>query len=292
MSRSNNNITAIMFLTPYFAFFIIFTIIPIFLGIWVSFNKWSLVGREKFVGIDNYITVIKDPDFWSSLWHTTFFTIISTPVLVILPLIVAIILDQKIKGRTFLRATFFIPNILSVAVISSIWVFILQPYTGFLNYQLHLLGIEKELFWLNDPILAWISVVLITTWWTSGFNMILFLAGLQNIPQEHYEAAIIDGATIWQAIKYVTLPELKSLIGLIIILQVIASFKVFGQIWLTTRGGPGNATRPIIQYIYETGFVSNELGLANAMSFLFFIILVILSVIQFKYFGGNRDVNE
>ncbi|WP_051585913.1 carbohydrate ABC transporter permease [Caldanaerobius polysaccharolyticus] len=287
--RIYNDLLAAGFLAPYFVFFIVFTLAPIFYGLWVSFNKWSLTGRESYVGFDNYLTTIKDVDFWLSLWHTTFFTIISTPVLVILPLLLALILDQNLKGKTALRAIFFIPNILSVAVISSAWVFMLQPYTGFLNYQLHQLGIKSEPFWLNDPKLAWFSIVLITTWWTIGFNMILFLAGLQDIPQEHYEAAAIDGASPWQMIRYITLPALRGLILLITILQIIASFKVFGQIWLVTRGGPGNATRPIIQYIYETGFTSNELGLASAMSFLFFIVLVVLSFLQVKYFGKNSN---
>ncbi|WP_273702759.1 sugar ABC transporter permease [Thermoanaerobacter sp. A7A] len=251
-----------------------------------------MAGRENFAGIKNYIIVVKDIDFWLSLWHTTFFTIISTPVLIILPFFLALILDQKLIGRTALRAIFFIPNILSVAVVSSAWVFILQPYTGFLNYQLHKLGIESELFWLNETSLAWISIVIITTWWTMAFNMMLFLAGLQDIPKEHYEAAAIDGANIWQMIRYITLPELKPIILMVTILQVIASFKVFGQIYLVTRGGPGNATRPIIQYIYETGFTSGNLGLASAMSFVFFVILAILSYLQVRYLGGNQESQE
>lgn len=287
-----NELLATAFLTPYFTFFIIFSIVPIFYGLFVSFHKWTLIGKEEFVGLENYIYAINDPDFWSSLWHTTYFVLISTPLLIMVPFALSLILDSKLKGSTFLRTVYFMPNILSVAVISFIWIFVLQPYTGLLNSFLHKISVlapEQELFWLNEPNLAWFSIVIITVWWTQGFNMIIFLAGLQDIPVDHYEAATLDGANFWQKLKYITLPAMRGLIVLITVLTVIASFKVFGQVWLVTRGGPANETRTMIQYIYETGFSSNELGLATAMSFIFFVMLIVLSFLQFKFFGGKKD---
>jgi multiple sugar transport system permease protein len=287
-----NEFLATAFLAPYFTFFLIFSIVPIFYGLFVSFHKWSLIGKQEFVGLENYIYAIKDPDFWASLWHTTFFVLVSTPVLILVPFALSLILDTKIKGRTFLRTVYFIPNILSVAVISIIWIYVLQPYTGLLNSFLHSVGVlaaEQEIFWLNEPNLAWLSIVVITLWWTQGFNMIIFMAGLQDIPADHYEAATLDGANAWQKLKYITLPAMRGLIVLITVLQVIASFKVFGQVWLVTRGGPANETRTMIQYIYETGFSANELGLATAMSFIFFVMLVVFSFLQFKFFGGKKE---
>lgn len=290
--KLRNEMLATGFLAPYFCFFILFSIIPIFYGLFVSFHDWTLIGKEGFVGLQNYLYALKDPDFWASLWNTTYFAIISTPFMIITPFLLALILDSKVKGRTLLRTVFFMPNILSVAVVSFIWIFVLAPYSGLLNTVLHNIGIlgpEQEIFWLSEPNLAWISIVMITLWWTQGFNMIVLLAGLQDIPVDHYEAATLDGANAWQRLKYITLPAMRGLIVLITVLQVIASFKVFGQVWLVTRGGPGNETRTMIQYIYETGFTANDLGLSTSMSFIFFVFLVVLSFLQFKFFGRKSD---
>jgi len=289
--KRNNNGIAALFLTPYFAFFILFSIVPIFYGLYVSFHKWSLTGKQAFVGLDNYLYAIKDPDFWASLGHTGYFVLLSTPLLILVPFGLALILDAKLKGRTFLRTVYFMPNILSVAVISFVWIFILRA-DGLLNTVLRdvgILGLEQELFWLDEPKLAWISIVLITTWWTQGFNMIIFLTGLQDIPADHYEAATIDGANAWKRLIYITLPAMRELAILITVLTVIASSKVFGQVFLVTRGGPANETRTMIQYIYETGFTSNELGLSTSMSFMFFVMLIVASFLQFKFFSRKSD---
>ncbi|PZE22849.1 sugar ABC transporter permease [Paenibacillus xerothermodurans] len=288
----HNELLAGAFLAPYFTFFLIFSILPIFYGLYVSFHDWTLAGKGEFVGLDNYIYAFKDADFWASLLHSAYFVVYSTPFLILVPFCLALILDAKLKGRTFLRTVYFMPQVLSVAVVSYIWVFILQPYTGLMNTVLHKIGVlaeGTEWFWLNDANLAWVSIVMITLWWTQGFNMIVLLAGLQDIPPEHYEAATLDGANGWQRLKYITLPAMRGIIALIMILQVIASFKVFGQVWLVTRGGPGNETRTMIQYIYETGFSANELGLSTAMSFIFFVFLIILSLLQAKFFSPKKD---
>jgi len=288
-----NDLLAAAFLAPYMTFFIVFSIIPIFYGLFVSFHSWTLIGKDAFVGFENYAYALRDEDFWASLWHTTYFVLLSTPSLVLVSFALSLILDSRIKGRTLLRTVFFMPNILSVAVISYIWIFVLQPYGGLMNSVLRKLGLlspEGEIFWLADPNLAWVSIVIITVWWTQGFNMIVFLAGLQGIPAEHYEAATIDGADAWKRLLYITLPAMRGLIVLVTVLTTIASFKVFGQVWLVTRGGPANETRTMIQYIYETGFSANDLGLATAMSFIFFVLLVVLAVLQFKFFNGKEEV--
>lgn len=290
--RWRNELLASVFLAPYMTFFLVFSIIPIFYGLYVSFHKWTLIGKDTFVGLENYVYALADSDFWASLWHTTYFVLLATPLLILVSFSLSLLLDSRVRGRTFLRTVFFLPNILSVAVISYIWIFVLQPYSGLLNSVLKKLGLlqpEHDIFWLADPNLAWVSIVAITVWWTQGFNMIVFLAGLQGIPAEHYEAATIDGANAWKRLLYITLPAMRGLIALVTVLTTIASFKVFGQVWLVTRGGPANQTRTMIQYIYETGFSSNELGLATAMSFLFFILLLTLAMLQFKFFRGRGE---
>lgn len=275
---------AMLFLLPYLIFYIWFMLYPIYKGFIMSLHEWSIGIEPVFVGLANYTEMLQDRHFWEALWHTVYFVILSTPSLVVVGLLLALIVNAGLKGTTFLRAGFFLPHILSISVISSIWVFILQPYTGLMNTVLHSLGIQQEIFWLSDKNLAWISILIATVWWTVGFNMVLFLAGLQEIPDDWYEAAKIDGAGAWDCFLNITLPSLRGVILLIIVLQSIASFKLFGQPWLMTQGGPGTATRPLVQYIYETGLHrSNEMGLASAMSYVLFLVMILFALIQFKF---------
>jgi multiple sugar transport system permease protein len=272
-----------LFLLPYLIFYLWFMLYPIYKGFIISLHEWAIGVEPEFVGLKNYAVMLKDRHFWEALWHTVYFVILSTPSLVVVGLVLALIVNARLKGTTFLRSAFFLPHILSISVISSIWVFVLQPYTGLMNAILHKLGIVQEIFWLSDVHLAWISILIATVWWTVGFNMVLFLAGLQEIPDDLYEAARIDGANAWESFRYITLPSLRGVILLIVVLQSIASFKLFGQPWLMTQGGPGTATRPLVQYIYETGFRANEMGLASAMSYVLFLVMILFAVIQFKF---------
>ncbi len=191
----------------------------------------------------------------------------------------------------FFAALFFIPSILSVSVISFVAIFMLQPYIGVVNNIIQMFGSSAEPFWLATPSLAWVSIVGVTLWWTVGFNMILFLTALQNIPDDLYESAEIDGATRSEMFWNITLPNLIPIGRVVLLLQVLGSFKVFAQILLITDGGPGTATRPIIQYIYEMGFVRYDLGYAAAISYILFIVLLILSIVQLRFGGrGGRMI--
>lgn len=279
---------AYMFLLPYLVFYGWFMVYPIFKGFIMSLNEWSIGATPKFVGLKNYAVMLRDNNFWEALGHTVLFVFLSTPSLVVVGLLLALIVNAGLKGTTFLRSAFFLPHILSISVISSIWVFVLQPYTGLLNSILHKLGVVREIFWLSDVNLAWLSILIATIWWTVGFNMVLFLAGLQEIPDDWYEAASIDGANRWHSFRYITLPSLRGVILLIVLLQSIASFKLFGQPWLMTQGGPGTATRTLVQYIYETGFRRNQMGLASAMSYVLFLVVILFAFIQFKVLS-TRD---
>jgi multiple sugar transport system permease protein len=280
---SSEQSIAWLFLLPYLIFYLWFMLYPIYKGFIISLHKWAIGIEPEFVGLKNYTVMFKDRHFWEALWHTVYFVILSTPSLVIVGLVLALIINAGLKGTTFLRSAFFLPYILSISVISSIWVFVLQPYTGLMNSILHKLGVVQEVFWLSDANLAWFSILIATVWWTVGFNMILFLAGLQEIPDDLYEAARIDGASSRASFWHITLPSLRGVILLIVVLQTIASFKLFGQPWLMTRGGPGTATRPLVQYIYETGFRANDMGLASAMSYVLFLVMILFAIIQFKF---------
>lgn len=248
----------------------------------MSLYEWNLVRKLEFVGLENYTEMFQDEFFWDSLWNTTLFVILTTPTMVALALVLALLANLNTKLQTFFRGSFFLPSILSVAVISFLAIFMLQPYNGLVNTVLQLVGINAEPFWMADKTLAWVTIVVVTLWWTVGFNMVLFLAGLQDIPESLYEASEIDGATRWEQFRYITLPQLIPIGRVILLLQILASYKVFAQILLITGGGPGGATRPLIQYIYEVGFTKNNLGYAATMSYALFFILLVLSIIQLR----------
>ncbi|WP_368737763.1 carbohydrate ABC transporter permease [Bacillus sp. EB106-08-02-XG196] len=277
------NLFAWVFLAPYLLFYSIFMLYPIVKGFIVSLYEWTIGNERTFVGLGNYKAMFQDSFFWESLGNTLYFVVISTPTLVVVGILLALLVNAKLNGTGFLRSAFFLPHILSISVISSIWVFVLQPYTGLLNSVLKSIGVSTEVFWLSSPNLAWFSILLATIWWTVGFNMVLFLAGLQEIPDDLYEAARIDGANSWHCFRYITLPSLKGVILLVVVLQSIASFKLFGQSYLMTNGGPGTATRTLVQYIYETGFRANEMGLASAMSYVLFLVMILFALVQFKF---------
>lgn len=281
-------IASTLFLLPFLILYLMFTIYPMIQGLYMSFYKWTIIRKMDFVGFDNYRRMLGDPDFWGALKNTTFFVVISTPLMVVVALLLALICNMQSRFMKLFRVTFFIPSVLTVSVISYLAIFVLQPYTGLLNSFLHICGIKSEPYWLADQHLAWVSIIVTTIWWTVGFNMILYLSALQDISDEIYEAASLDGATKLQSFFSITLPQLSPISKIIVMLQVLASFKVFSQILLITNGGPGSATRPIIQYIYQTGFTSNSLGYASAMSYGLFVILIIITLIQFRITRGKE----
>ena len=204
-------------------------------------------------------------------------------MLVITALVLALLANRVTKMKRSLRVIFYLPSVLSVSIASLIAKYTFTPYTGLINGTLHALGLlpkSKELQWLQDPHLVWITISVMTVWWTIGFSMLLYLSALQDISPDIYEAASIDGASSTQHLFRIVLPLLKPTTWLVILLQMIACFKVFGQIYMITGGGPASSTRPLIQYIYENAFGKSNMGYASAMSYVLFGILLILSLAQ------------
>ncbi|MFD0693302.1 carbohydrate ABC transporter permease [Paenibacillus sp. GCM10027628] len=279
------DILGFLFLLPFLVGYALFTIFPMIKGLQMSLYNWTLIKRMEFIGFDNYIAMVKDANFWRALWHSTYFVILSTPSMLIFALLLAVIANQKTRLQKFFRSVFFLPSVLSVSVVSYVGLFVIQPYTGFLNNLLKLVGIlaaDQEIFWLTESSLAWIAITAVTLWWTVGVNMILYLSAMQDIPDDIYEAGRLDGATEGQMFFRITLPLLGPITKTILLLQIIASYKVFLQIYIITRGGPGTDTRPIIQYIYEEGIKNNHMGYAATMSYALFAILLVLSLIQLR----------
>jgi multiple sugar transport system permease protein len=284
---------ALLFTAPFFILFMLFLFWPVLSALRTSLFDDSLVGGSSWVGLDNYAELLDDPNFWAAMWHTAFFTLLSVPPLVVLPLGMALLVSRVGRMQWLFRLAFFAPYVLPVSVVVLVWNWLYQPGFGLINSYLTGLGFS-EVNWLGEPIVAMVSVVIATVWWTFGFNFVLYLAGLQEIPRELYEAAASDGATPGQQMRRITLPLLSSTIVLVTTLQIIASLKVFDQIYLLQLGTPGpeNSTRPAIQYIYEAGFTQYRIGYASAMSFVFFLVVVAVAILSIWLIrrAGTRTV--
>jgi multiple sugar transport system permease protein len=273
---------AIGLLAPFVILYVLFIIGPAVYGLILSFFDTSLVrsGLSGFAGLANYREALTNSDFWSSLWHTIWFTILTTPPLIVLGFVFALLADRVARGRWFFRLAFFAPFVMPSAVVALIWIWMYTPGLGLIEAGLKWIGVGAP-NWLGDPTWAMPSLAITTIWWTLGFNFVLYLAGLQDIPHDLYEAASLDGASPWQQIRSITIPLLGRTTTLVAVLQVIASLKVFDQMYIMTSGGPNFATRSILEYVYDEGFTNFRVGYASALSMLFFIVVLAVSAIWF-----------
>jgi multiple sugar transport system permease protein len=281
-SQLRRNLPGIALAMPFLVLYVLFLIVPILYGALMSLFDTSLVrpGLSSFVGFANYRELFNTPGFWSSLWHTVLFTLLSTPPLVILALALALFASRVARGRWFFRLAYFAPYVLPVSTVVLVWNWMYQPETGLIDTYLGKLGIGP-VGWLSDPKVAMVSIVILTVWWTLGFNFILYLAGIQEIPRQLYEAASLDGAGPWAQMRRITIPLLGRTTTRVAVLQVIASLKVFDQIYLLTEGGPDFSTQPAVQFIYESGFTSYRVGYASAASMVLFVMILAVSLIWF-----------
>jgi multiple sugar transport system permease protein len=263
---------------PFIILYVVFLIGPVLLGIVISlFNTTTVApGLGDFVGFSNYADVLSNKDFWASMWHSVLFTLLTTPLLVLLPLLFAVLASRLSRGRWFFRLAFFAPYVVPSSAVCLIFAFMYTPQTGLITNAFGWVGLTAPDF-LGTTSGAWFAVVLLTLWWTFGFNFILYTAAIQEISEEVYEAAAIDGAGPWQQIRSITVPLLAPTMSLVFILQLLASLKVFDQIFLLLQGGPNYSTRPVIEYIYDTGFTSYRGGYASAATMVYFLLLVAVS---------------
>lgn len=279
---ARDNRTGWAFAAPFLLFFLAFLVWPILHGFYLSFTGQTLTGAGgELVGLANYAEAFQDPVMWRSLGNTALFTVASTIPLVLVALALALLVDLGIPGQWLWRLSFFMPFLLASTVVALFWTWMYNPQLGLVNAMLEPLGIEP-IAWLQDEKWAMLAVTVTTLWWTVGFNFLLYLAALQNIPEQQFEAAAIDGAGKWRQLFSITVPQLGPTTGLIVILQIIASLKVFDQFYMMTQGGPNGSTRPIVQYMFETGFTGYRFGYSSAISYIFFAVVVIISLIQLR----------
>jgi multiple sugar transport system permease protein len=284
-----------VFMAPYLMLFVAFVLLPIGYGLWISLYDYDYtLPGHPFVGLDNYQALFSSDsvvfsDFWNSMRATGIFTVLSVPLLLAVPLAVALAMNRKFRGRNLFRAIFFAPYVLGVAVVAVLWRFLLDDNIGVVNQVLGALGLPDHIAWLTSTPAAWVALVLVTVWWTLGFNAVIYLAGLQDIPEELYEAARVDGASAWQRFTNVTLPGLRPVLAFVTMITIIASANVFGQPYLMTRGAPGTETRTAIYYITDQGLRNYQMGSAAAMSYLLTAVLVVASVLVTWFFRERRS---
>lgn len=274
-SSRHENLPALALLAPFLLAFLLFFLVPAAETFWLSLTESSLTRTSAFVGLDNYATLVRDASFWDALGNTFYFALLTVIPLTAIGLVMALLVNRFVAAQGWLQGVFFLPFVLPISVMTLIADWMLQPSSGVIN---HILGIQRP--WLADPAWALPAVAIGTVWWTVGFNMLLFLAGLRNIPAEQYEAAALDGARGWTLFANITWPALRPVTATCLILQVIASLKVFGQTYILTSGGPFNTTRVTLHYMYETAFTQSDAGYAAAIAMAFVAVVILLSLLQ------------
>ncbi len=274
-SRRGEALPAVMLLAPFGLVFGLFFLWPTLETFYMSLTDSSLTRTNGFIGLSNYATLLRDPSFWSAVGNTFYFALLTVVPLTALGLLMALLVDRFTRASAWLQGAFFLPYVLPISVMTLIADWMLQPSSGVIN---HVLGIERA--WLADVDWALPAVAIGTIWWTVGFNMLMFLAGLRNIPADLYEAAALDGARGFTLFRTITWPAIRPVAGLALVLQLIASMKVFGQTYILTAGGPFNTTRMTLHYMFETAFTQSDAGYAAAIAMAFVAIVIALSLAQ------------
>lgn len=281
---------AYLFLLPSAVALLVFTLWPIGQALWISLHDWSFLSDARpFIGGANYVELLGDERFWNAMRVTAVYTLGAVPLQIGLALAVALALNERLHGLTMFRAAYFFPVISSLAIMAIVWSFLLDPNVGVIAGWMTQLGMRRIDF-LGDVTLALPAIILVGIWKNLGFSMVILLAGLQGIPNEHYEAASIDGAGRWHRFRYITIPGLRHTMLFVVIISVIASLQVFDQVFVMTRGGPLFATDTLVSYLYYQGFDLFRMGYASAVATVLFLLILVVSAGQLRFFR-YRDVD-
>lgn len=280
--------TAMTFLAPSLFHLIVFIFTPIVFAAYLSVHRWDIVVADQpFVGLDNFREMLTDSTFWNALKNTFVYTL-NVPLAMVLSLAIALMMHKRLTWIGFLRTIYFLPSVTSLVAVGLVWMWIYHPSFGIANFLLGLVGIPP-LQWLNSTQTAMLSVIIFSIWLGVGYQMVIFLAGLQGIPEEFYEAARIDGASNWQLFRRITLPLLKPTTFFILVTSLISSFQVFTSIYIMTAGGPVQSTDVIVYHIYQAAWEQLRMGYASAMSWVLFVIVMVATWIQFKFLGREVE---
>jgi multiple sugar transport system permease protein len=271
----------LLFVLPSVAFVGLFFIVPLLITAFMSLHNWPLLGDRHFIGLGNYHALISDTMFWNSLIFTVKYTVVITPIIVVVAFGLALLVRQHIPGVALFRTAYFLPVVIGLSTASIMWIYMFNDQSGVFDGILQGLGLIKApIEWLGDPNGALLSVIFMVVWKAVGSTMLFFVIGLQAIPDDLYEAARMDGAGRWALTRYITLPLLRRIFALALVLSVIGSFLAFDQFYIITQGGPQNSTITIVYWIYNTSFTYFKLGYGAALSLVLLVILVAISVVQ------------
>ncbi|HOB41091.1 MAG TPA: sugar ABC transporter permease [Limnochordia bacterium] len=279
--KKRRDFTPFLFILPFMAFFLVFIVIPLIHGLLLSLQEWSLLSDPVFVGLDNYIELLDVRRFRAAVQNTFMFAVQSVPLLLVVPLVLALFLNKTFVGQKLAQNAIISPFLIPSSSVLLLWIWMLDSQTGMINQIFKAVGLPGQA-WLSRQGSAMGVIVFVTLWWTAGYNIILFLSSLQDLPQDLYEAAAVDGASGWAQFWHITLPLLRNRMLFITTLQIIASFKLFDQVYILTGGGPAGSTRTLAFYLYETGFRDFMFGRAAAVSWYMFIMIAIFGLLQAK----------
>ena len=279
--------SAYLVILPFFLPFLLFTLVAVGFGAYVSFTEWGVIGDPVWVGLDNFRRALADP-FVPKVWGNTLkYGLIVVPATTLVALAFALFVNQRWWGATLARTVFYAPNVVAVTVIGLVWVWLLDTRFGLINQYLGYLGIPN-VPWLTSPAWVLLGIALASIWWDAGFSMVIFLAGLQDIPKELREAAQVDGASRFQVLRHIVLPLLRPALSLVVTLLIIGTLRVFSQIYVMTNGGPANASASVIMYIYRKGFREFELGYAAALSLMLFATILVVTAVEMRMLRVQR----
>ena len=284
MSRQGKKFTwtPYLFLLPAIIFLSLTSFLPILQAIYLSFTNYDFIGSPSFVGGQNYLNLWRDRTFWKTLGNTFIYLVFAVPSLVVLPLALAILVNQKLRSIKFFRAVYYFPVVVSVVVAGIAWKWVFAT-NGILNYFLSLITFQSiKIPWLTDPKTAIFAIIAVVIWRGVGYYMVIYLAGLQAIPADLYEAAAIDGSDGWQKHFDITIPLMRPYIILVAVISSISAMKIFEETYIMSQGGPANSTKTVVYYLYDKGFTSLEMGYASAIGVFLFVIIFAISILTFK----------
>jgi multiple sugar transport system permease protein len=279
------------FISINLVFFLAFSLLPVLASLGLSFFDWKLLQGPKFVGLANVFRLFDDPLFWQTFTNSTYFVVGYVPLITVLAFFLAVGLNRPLRGIGLLRGMYFLPSVTLLVSVAMVWHWMLDPQAGLINFVLHVLGLPAP-EWLASSTWAMPTLIMVAVWQDVGYFAVVYLAGLQGIPSVFYEAAEIDGAGAWQKLRHITVPLISPTTFFVIVTSVLAGWQVFALPFLMTQGGPANSTNTLLLYIYQQAFTSLRMGYASVMAWFLFILIFVVTLIQWRFIGrGDNVVN-